>query len=277
MELTKEYVRIVAQMMIRNEADIIYETLNEIAHWGVKTVVILDGGSDDGTVEQVIAFHAARPDVNVDLHIVPDPNDEFHDHQRQVLLDLTRAHHPDWIISLDADEIYHTDPVAAILVAHIAGANVVWEDVPQFWLTIADIRNGLLLEDERISVQERRKWYSWGHTGCFIWRDDPKHYYPKAIQKRTPEYEGVENYREWQRPGPVRPICKHYCFRSLPQAIKRMEERRARGGRKYFGKYFCDFIIDEVAAGLHYFDGGWVKDQGGHRRVHDYMGRLERK
>jgi len=276
MDIVTERIRIVAQMMIRNEADIIYETLSEITRWGVKTVVILDGGSDDSTVEQVGAFTESHPNVAVDLNVIPDPEGEFHDHQRQVLLELTRAHNPDWIISLDADEIYHTNPLVAILTAHIAGANVVWCDIPQFWLTIADIKAGLLLEDESASVQKRRRWYSWGHTGCFIWRDDPKHYYPKSIPKRTPEYEGVNNYRDWQMPGLARPICKHYPFRSLRQAVKRMDERLERGGRKYFGKYATDWIVDEETAGLHYFDGEWVRDVNGHRRVGEYMGRLSR-
>lgn len=266
----KERVRVVAQMMIRNEADVIVETLSSIANWGIKRIIILDGASTDGTIELVRAFDGAE----IDLHVSADPDDRFADHRRQELLDLTRRHDPTWILSLDADEIYHTNPLEAILIAHVTGANVVWCDIPQFWLTIADIKAGLLMEDERVSIQERRRWYSWGHTGCFIWMDDLNHYYPQDVQKRTPEYKGVENYREWQLPGPVRPICKHYCFRSLPQAVKRMEERRVRGGRKYFGKYFCDIIIDEVTAGLSYFDGEWVRDMGGHRRVHDYMGRL---
>jgi len=263
-------MRIVAHMLIRNEADVITETLTEIARWGVEEIVILDGGSDDGTIEAIRAF----TDAEIDLHVSPDPGGQFADYRRGELLTLTRRHNPDWIISLDADEIYHTSPVKAIWAAESAGANVLWCDIPQFWITLADIRAGLLLEDEGVDVQERRRWYSWGHTGVFIWRDHPKHYYPKGIPKRTPEFEGVSDYRQWQQPGPVRPICKHYSFRSLRQALKRAEERKRRGGRRYFGKYYLNWIVDEVAAGLHYWDGtGWVIDPDSHRRVSEYMGR----
>ena len=262
---------IVAHMLIRNVADIITETLTEIARWGIERIVILDGGSDDGTIELIQAFHG----MEVDLHVKPDPDDNFADHRREELLELTRKHKPDWILSVDTDEIYHTDPVTAICVAEDAGANVIWCDVPQFWITIADIKAGLLLENESVSVQERRRWYSWGHTGVFIWKDHPKHFYPRDVQKRTPEFRGVLNYRQWQRPGSVRPICKHYPFRSLRQAMKRAEERQRRGGRYYFGKYYYDWIIDEQVVGLHYFDGQWCK-KSNHDAVYAYMGRLKK-
>lgn len=262
-------MNIVAHMLIRNEADVITETLTEIARWGIERIVILDGGSDDGTIETIEAFDL----MEVALHVKPDPGDRFADHRRGELLELTRRHKPDWILSVDADEIYHTDPVTAICAAEDAGANVIWCDIPQFWITIADIKNGLLLEDESVNVQERRRWYSWGHTGVFIWKDHPNHWYPRDVQKRTPEFKGVLDYRQWQKPGPIWPICKHYCFRSLRQAMKRMEERRRRGGRHYFGKYFYDWIIDEEAARLHYFEETWNKTNN-HDAVHAYMGRL---
>lgn len=274
-------MNIVAHMLVRNEADIIEETLTEISAWGVDTIVILDGASDDGTIEAIHHFALCNRNVMVELHSEADPNEEFHDHLRTVLLNYTRLHEPDWIISLDADEIYDTNPVEAIEAAEASGCNVLWNDIPQFWITHADIRNGLLMEDGLLkvppSIQRRRLWYSWGHTGVFIWKDNPKHFYPENVPKRTPEHLDIPDYRQWQRPGPIRPICKHYCFRSLPQAIKRMGERLTRGGHGYFGKYELNWIIDEVEAGLHYRTGSlapWVLDPDGHRRVHEYMGRI---
>lgn len=270
-------MRIVGHMLVRNEADVIIETLTEIVHWGLHEIVILDGESNDGTIELIEAFDQA----DIDLTVCPDPNNRFANYRRQMLLDLTRRHDPDWIISIDADEIYHDNPVLAIQRAEAAGANVVWQDIPNFWITMADIHAGLLVEDESQSVQARRRWYSWGHTGCFIWKDHPSHYYPKdeSISKRTPLFQDVPNYRDWQVPGPIRTICKHYPFRSLQQALKRTEERQQRGGRRNFGKYFYDWIIDEVAAKLHYykpaFPHSWNHKRN-HETVYEYMGRLSR-
>lgn len=269
-------MKIVAHMLIYNEADIIEETLCEIIRWGyMPEIVILDGGSNDGTVGKVRAFDGA----DIDLTVSPDPGGKFADHRRMELLRLTRRHSPDWIISLDADEIYHTSPIDAIMAAEEEGegANVVWCDVPQFWITFADVKAGLLLEDAEVeyrSIQERRRWYSWGHTGVFIWKDDPAHVYPPDVPKRTPDKAGVRDFRDWQKPGPVRAICKHYPFRTLTQSIERQRARLERGGRKYFGKYALDWIIDEYAAQLHYFIGQW-DTRCNHDSVVNYMGRFE--
>lgn len=250
-------LNIVAQIIVRNEADIAIETLAEITHWGVKTVSVLDGGSDDGTLEVIRAFAESRPDVVIDLVSRPDPGGRFADHYRNELLKMTARHRPDWVISVDADEIYDTSPVEAILAAEAAGAGYIWNDVPQFWLTFDDIRNGALVEDETVSIQERRRWYTWGHTGVFIWKWHDKHYYPPNAQKRTPETRGPEK----RLYGPVRPICKHYCIRTIRQGVKRIEERKARGGIEYFDKYFYSVLLVDETIGLHRLgtNGVWNK------------------
>lgn len=276
-------MRIVAHMMIFNEADIIRETLEEIDRWGgIEAIVVLDGGSTDGTIDVVRNFRDGSTNAEVALYVRPDPEDRFADHRRMELLNLTREYEPDWIISLDADEIYHTSPVDAIVAAEEEGkgANVIWCDVPQFWITLADIRAGLLLEEQPgkrgVSIQKRRRWYSWGHTGVFIWKDHPNHYYPIDVPKRTPEMQGVPDYHDWQVPGPVRPICKHYCFRTLGQAMRRMKTRLMRGGRKYFGKYALNWIIDEQACLLTRYGGGDWNEFYNHDLVGDYMGQVGR-
>ena len=123
-------LHIAVQMLIRNEGDVIYETLSEITRWGLYDVIILDGQSDDNTLAEIHRFETTHPDVNLRLTSEADPGGEFHDHLRNRLLELTYAARPDWIISLDADEIYHTDPVAAIRAADAEGANVLMNHVP---------------------------------------------------------------------------------------------------------------------------------------------------
>lgn len=252
-------LNIVAHMMCRNEVDVIEETVTEILRW-VDTLVVLDGGSEDGTRRILDTLSQEYwPHKNLVVWTELDEGDRFTDHgPRTRLLELTALYDPDWVISVDADEIYHYDPNAnmvspidAIYQAHEVGANVVRNYVPQFWLTFQDLRDGALDEDDTISVQERRRWYSWGHMGTFIWRWNPEHYYPKDTPKRTPELPG-KTWREWQLAGPCFPVCKHYCFRSLRQALDRAETRRERGGRKYFGKYFQNWLIDEQLAGLYH-------------------------
>lgn len=262
-------MNIVVQMLIRNEGDVIYETLWEICRWGVNSIVILDGQSTDNTLKEIASFKRTRALPFIEVHSEPDPDGKFHDHIRNRLLELTLPHKPDWIISLDADEIYHTDPVAAILAAEEFGANVVRASVPEFWLTQSDLAAGKGKRCNSLqSIQDLRRWYSWGHMGTFIWKPLDGHCYPKGIPKRTPELPG-KTWLEWQIPGPVIPICKHYCFRTLTQAEVRAKERRERGGPEYFGKYFYDYIVDERAAGLHYLgDDGVFNEERTHEKVH---------
>ena len=267
-------MNVVAQMLVRNEADIIAETVREVFRW-VDVLIVLDGGSTDLTTQilETLAEEYAAVGKTLALTSRPDPGGLFADHYRNELLALTAPFEPDWVISVDADEIYDTSPVKAIMMADAAGANAVRCWVPEFWLTFDDLRKGALHEDEAISVQKRRRWYSWGHTGVFIWKWNPRHYYPNGIPKRTPELPNL-NWREWLRLGPMQPICKHYPVRSLRQGLKRMDERLERGGRKYFGKYALNWIVDEVEAQLHFRHNDVTWDtRYNHDKLREWMGR----
>lgn len=265
-------MHIVGQMVLRNEADIVGEVISEVLRW-VNDLVVLDGASDDGTlgILQDIALGTSRysqPRKHLHLHSEPDLVDQARglvnvNHLRRRLMELTAPLEPDWVLSVDADEIYlHgegiCDPLTAILAAEETRANVVRSHVPEFWLTFADLKTGALNEDETVNVQERRCWYSWGHMGTFIWKWNPEHYYPDYPSKRTPELPGLD-WRQWQVAGPLMPVCKHYPIRSLRQGLFRAEERLERGGRWQFGKYAQRWIVDECEAGLHYLgdDGVW--------------------
>ncbi len=276
-------VRIVGQMVLRNEVDIIEETLGEIFRW-VDELVVLDGASDDGTREKLaelgVLRYCGQNGKRLHLFSEPDTVDEARglvnvNHLRRRLMELTAPLSPDWVLSVDADEIYHyeegvcADPVTAIVTAEQSGANVVRCYVPQFWLTFADLRAGALNEDETVSVQTRRRWYSWGHMGTFIWKWNPEHYYPDYPSKRTPEMPGLD-WRQWQVAGPLTPVCKHYPIRSLRQGLFRAGERLERGGRWQFGKYGQRWLVDEQLAHLHYWDGVW-KTGPNHERLKDYL------
>ena len=272
-------MNIVGHMIVRNEIDVIEETIAEAFRW-IDTLVVLDGMSTDGTTELLRGLVSEYENVGklLDVHVEADPDEEFKIDCRNRLLELTSPYEPDWVFSVDADEIYHVDlergvtsPYAAIAVAHKQGANVVRSYVPQFWLTFEDLRRGALHEDVRDSIQVRRRWYSWGHMGTFAWKWNPDHFYPTDESKRTPELQG-QTWRQWQRAGPLIPICKHYCIRTLEQGLIRAKERIERGGRLLFGKYAQNWLIDETIAGLHYLgDEGVWNVQENHSRLCQYL------
>jgi len=245
----------------------------------VDDLVVLDGASDDGTLgilEELAGWFDGSGGKRLHLTSESDPEDgELAPVNLNVLRtrlqELTAPLSPDWVFSIDADEIYadDPDPIQAIEAADRVGANVVRCHVPQFWLTFDDLRHGALNEDKGQSIQARRRWYSWGHMGTFIWKWQDELYYPDQPSKRTPEMP-FSHWREWQRAGPIVPICKHYTIRTLEQGLKRARERLARGGRWQFGKYALNWIVDERMARLHYWSGQWNTEEN-HRRLVRYM------
>lgn len=274
-------LRVVAHMLCRNERDIIDETIREVFRW-VDTLIVLDGMSDDGTrqaLEGLVKFYARQGKT---LRVVSeeDPGGRFQDDIRKRLLELTAPYRPDWVLSIDADEIYdsyvredgvHVDLFTAIALAEEAGANVVRCQAPQFWFTLDDLRKGRFWESDVTPIQYRRRWYSWGHMLTPIWKTNAAHYYPAGVQKRTPELPG-RDWRQWQIAGPLYPICKHYTHRTVSQIVKRSLERQERGGRKAFGKYFLPYpIVDEQVAGLYRLDP--LKPQWNMTRNHEALHR----
>ena len=94
-------------MLVRDEGDIISETLDQLLTW-IDGVYILDLGSRDNTWEIVQDF--ARRDSRV----VPwfSRPTVFADWLRGMLFDhfRDRFRPGDWVIRTDADEIYHVAP-----------------------------------------------------------------------------------------------------------------------------------------------------------------------
>ncbi|GAB2997743.1 glycosyltransferase [Mycobacterium bourgelatii] len=89
---------ICANMIVRNEAAIIRETLSHIARY-ISAWVIVDTGSDDGT-QDVIRDHMARLGIPGELHERPWRN---FGHNRSEALTLAQGH-GDYIWVLDADD-----------------------------------------------------------------------------------------------------------------------------------------------------------------------------
>src|SRR5688500_16851086 len=100
-------MKIHAICVVKNEADIIEETLRAAASWA-NWIYVLDNGSHDGTWEAVQRLAAEVPSV------VPYKQDRrpFDFELRGDLLRhyVGRAKRGDWWCILDADEIYIDDP-----------------------------------------------------------------------------------------------------------------------------------------------------------------------
>jgi len=237
-------MRIAAIAMARNESDIITESVSEALRWA-DDFVIYDHGSTDGTGQLAVEAGAT---------VIFGNREPWGEHLRQHTLDLVNELQPDWVWRIDIDEIYHPDPNPRLLFkdAQKDRSFCIRALQAEFWLTLDDVRRGLLLEDETVSVQKRRRWYTIGHRALVAWRWRPDlRYYGLAIQKRKNVPLDSEGKHVAQL-GPTFRECllqKHYNCRSLPQVLRRMQERRE--DFKTFGKYRYNVIIDEKI-GLHY-------------------------
>jgi len=239
-------MRIVAIALAKNEADIIGESVTEALSW-VDDFVIYDNGSTDGTGALAQAAGA------IVLH---GPGGEpFDEHLRQHTLDVAAELDPDWIVRIDVDEIYHHDPDPREILQQALDEDSFCVRALQleFWLTLDDMRRGLLLEDERVSVQKRRRWYTCGHMAMVAWQHRPNlAYYTVELQnhKNVPlDPDG----RDVSQIGPVHGqylVQKHYNSRSLRQVMYRMQDRIK--DLCTFGKYRYNMIIDERLCSLHY-------------------------
>ena len=87
-----------AVSMVKNEADIIVETLRNLRSQGVDHILVADNGSTDGTRALLVAEG---------VHVVDDPIVDYWQAQKMSHLARTATRHgAAWVVPFDADEIW---------------------------------------------------------------------------------------------------------------------------------------------------------------------------
>jgi hypothetical protein len=204
--------RIFALCVIKNEADIIEQTLRAAARW-CDVIYVLDNGSVDGSWEIVTNIPRELPCV------VPFRQDPcaFEDDIRNVIFDhfRTRARRGDWWAILDADEFYVDDPRTFL-------ANVprrfsrVWLQAYNFLFTDVDLAAYMLDKtrfDASVPIAERSRYFvlaDYSQLRCF------RH---SRLLTRIP-------YNDSGRVFPRRIRLRHYMYRSPEQIQRRLDTRR---------------------------------------------------
>jgi glycosyltransferase involved in cell wall biosynthesis len=197
--------------VVKNEADIIEQTLRSAARW-CDSIYVLDNGSTDGTWEKVQALAGELPQV------IPFAQDArpFDDGIRGVILrhHAARAKRDDWWCILDADEFYIDDP--RDFLARIPGRYLsVWMQLYVYLFTDKDLVH-YRQDPERfdaLPIEERLRYYVNGDYSelRFFRHSDALEYVPGA--DLHPIY-------------PLRIRMKHFAYRSPEQIHLRLETRR---------------------------------------------------
>ena len=209
-------MRIRSICVVKDEVDIIEETLIAACAWS-DVIYVIDNGSTDGTWDalqdlasqhkQIVIFERTEEPFTRALRQRP-----FAKYARDCAED-------DWWAQLDADEIYASDPRDFLLRVPKKYQNV-WAASLQFYFTDHDLnmyRDNPDLYDRTIPIQSKIRYYLNNWSEARFFRFDRKLVWD---QNRNWPYVGAT--------FPERPVLKHYQYRSPEQIQKRIESRKQR-------------------------------------------------
>lgn len=231
-------MKIRAICVMKNEADIIQQTLTDALRW-CDEIFVLDNGSEDDGLERVQSMSA------VDSRIVLSGRDlrPFHDGIRaQIYSAHSRAAtQGDWWCRLDADEFYVDDP-RDLLAATPATYYSVWSASMSYYFTDVDAARyeaDPAQYDDDVPVEEKCRYYlnHWSEPRFF--RHVPG--------QRWHAEDGGYPTAVWARPAsPQRIRLKHFAYRSPAQIQKRLDGRRAQAGAG--GEFSHEAVVDWAKA-----------------------------
>ena len=213
--------------LVKNEADIIKETLVSASRWCDK-IFVYDNGSDDNTWEIV---NSMAKDITT---IVPflSRNKPFSEALRSEVFNHYRnqSEDGDWWCRLDADEIYIDNP-RKFLETQCHNCHVVWAIHLQYYFTDIDLMN---IENDRNylnqNIANRLKYYIANAS-------EPRFF--KYRQRLQWEYGAWPRHLGLVCPQRLR--IRHYQYRSPQQIQKRIETRKQARNMGFEGFAHADY------------------------------------
>jgi glycosyltransferase involved in cell wall biosynthesis len=216
-------MRIYSICVVKNEDDIIEQTLKAALQWS-DFIYVLDNGSCDRTWEKVIHLSQFHP------QIIPYQQQDCTFHlglRAQVFHHYKAQSQPgDWWCRLDADEIYIDDP--RIFLAKIPQTyQAVWCASFQYFLTDLDLERYQVAPEEYaddVPVEQKCRYYlnNWAEAR-FVRYDDSLVW---DLDQGWPYFGAIYPVRIW---------LKHYQWRSPQQIQKRLDNRLAARSNGYNG------------------------------------------
>jgi len=198
--------------VVKNEADIIEQTLRSAAKW-CDWIYVLDNGSSDGTWEKVQALAHELPCITPYIQ----DSRPFDDGIRGKILSryATHANHGDWWCILDADEFYIDDPREFL--ERVPGSfHAVWMQLYVYLFTDRDLaayRQDPALYDDCVPIEQRLRHYVNGEYS----------------ELRFFRHSNSLTHVPGNRLHPIYPRrirLKHFAYRSPDQIRTRLNTRR---------------------------------------------------
>src|SRR5689334_23325635 len=119
--------RVVGVTMVRDEADVIYETLMHLGEEGLVALIVIDNGSVDETADEI---ERARRDLAGQCEVISRYEGEIAYYQSRIMsllaAEATTRLGAEWIVPFDADELWlGEDRLSVVLGRQPDNANVV--------------------------------------------------------------------------------------------------------------------------------------------------------
>jgi glycosyltransferase involved in cell wall biosynthesis len=198
--------------LIKNEVDVIAQSLRAAAEWS-DNIFVLDNGSTDGTWERVLELAREFPRI-IPVRCDPRP---FRNAMRLELLSQYRAsaNDGDWWCILDADMIYIDDPRSFLSGIPDEFQAVETQEIAYFFTDkdLEAFRQDPSLFDDESPIERRLRFYA-----------SPD--WSEARFARHSEKVGEIGFHLVRPVYPRRIRAKHFQYRSPAQIQKRIETRR---------------------------------------------------
>lgn len=207
--------------MVKNEADVIKETLLNATHF-CHRIYVFDNGSTDGTWEILQILAKRHSQIVIAAH-----SDEIFKNQLRNRV-YNMFHHnfsdDDWWYILDADEMLSEDPKPLLQEAQHKGYDMlrVWQ--AQFYFTDADMA-AYEQEDKRLSVSQRRRYYRINWREPRFFRNRQQQQWSESVTGRLPPFCSRMYYKS--------PVCRHYAQRT-PEQIQQRNQIRINNPFSFF-------------------------------------------
>jgi glycosyltransferase involved in cell wall biosynthesis len=201
--------------IIKNEADIIIDTLNNALKF-CDNIFIFDNDSDDGSWELIQQKAAEDSRIIIAARTSEIYKNQFRNRVYNMFHQEFSA--SDWWYILDADELLIEDPRPMLVKAmqHDKNQMRVWQ--AQFYFTDEDLKN-YDKEDKQLGVPERRRYYRINWREPRFFRNFPTQKWDEKICGKAPPF-----CSNLYHPSP---ICRHYAERT-PEQIRARRELRVK-------------------------------------------------